>query len=112
MKPLKTPISKKSGVVLVDFVTVAGLALTFTITAIWLVLHTWSYSYLNTEAFYLARASLYGNAHMCQHAESLVSQKWIKRTIYCHKTGVSMSYHLLPDIQSREFYFSMRLGGR
>lgn len=109
MKPLKTLINKKSGVILVDFITVAGLALVFTLVAVWLALHTWSYSYLNTEAYYLARASLYGNAHMCAPADHLVSQKLIKRRVFCQSSGASMNYHLLPDIQSRDFNLSVRL---
>lgn len=109
MKPLKTQIKKRSGVVLVEALCASGLALIITISAAWLVFNVWAKSYLHTEAFYITRASLYGNLHSCRPANHLVSQHFIKRQALCTNNSTGMSYQPLPALSPKKFNLYVQL---
>lgn len=97
MKPLRMP-SKKNGTVLVDFIVASSLAMLASGSIIWLVLHLWVYNFVNTEAFYLARAGLYGNTYVCQPSESLVSKIWVYRKYFCSGGSVNSQYTIFPEL--------------
>lgn len=99
MKPLRM-LNKKSGIVLADLLVASSLIMLSTICVIWVILHLWVYNFVNTEAYYLARASLYGNTHLCRPAETLISNSWVDRQHICSGARVETRYKIFPGLFS------------
>ncbi|MEZ4813735.1 MAG: hypothetical protein R3A80_00815 [Bdellovibrionota bacterium] len=103
MKPLKTRTNSQKGVVLVEFLQGATLILILSLLVMGCVLHLWTRSYLKAEAFFMARAALYGNLDSCEASTHLLSEKWTSRSYFCTGSSVHLQYKLLPKLSEKSY---------
>ena len=97
----------RSGAVLIEALMGAGLVVVAVSFAGILTFQAWAKTFATTEAYFLARAHLYGRS-ICEPASGLVNQAIIRRQVFCQKSTVTTRYSIL---HSTAHDLSLTIGG-